>query len=309
MIDLPRGTLRIGTRGSPLAVTQTGWVADRLRERWPGLEVEIRRIKTSGDRLVGPLQAAGGKGLFTKEIEEALLAGDVDAGVHSLKDLPANLGGGLAIAAVPVREDARDVLISGSRGGIDGLAHGARVGTGSLRRQALLRHFRPDLDVVGLRGNVDTRLRRWRDGELDAVVLARAGLRRLGLDVPEAEPLPPEDFVPAIGQGALAIEAAPENGWWEVLHAIDDDTTARAVEAERAFLATVGGDCRTPIAAHAVVVDGDVALRALVASPDGRRLIRGERAGAVAVAGRLGEELARDLLDRGGREILAELAP
>ena len=303
------GRLRLGTRGSPLALVQTKWVAERLRERRPGVEVEIRTIRTSGDRWKGPLREAGGKGLFLKEIEEAILAGEVDAGVHSMKDLPAELPEGLGIAAVPAREDARDVLVASPAGGLGALRKGARVGTGSLRRTAQLRHLRPDLEVVGLRGNVGTRLERWRSGELDAVVLAAAGLRRLGLEVPEAEPLPPEVFLPAIGQGALAIEAATGSPSWELLAGLEDTTSARTAEAERAFLAGVGGDCDTPIAAWAVVSGSLLRLRAMIADPGGERLVSGERTGAATAAGEIGRVLALELLDRGGRDILEAIAP
>lgn len=299
-----RPLLRLGTRGSPLALRQSEWVAERLREAAPAVEVELRRIRTSGDRLPGSLVPFGGKGLFVKEIEEALLAGEVDAGVHSLKDLPVRLPAGLALAAVLEREDPSDVLISRQPGGLAGLLPGSRVGTSSLRRQALVRHLRPDVEVVPLRGNVETRLRRWREGEVDAVILARAGLKRLGLAIEEADPLPVEVFLPAIGQGAIGIEASPASEWWTLFQKLDHAPTARAVEAERAFLRAVGGDCHTPVAAHARVQGHALELRALVASPDGSRLVRGERRGSTGEAPHLGEELAFELLARGGREIL-----
>lgn len=301
--------LRVGTRGSPLAVRQTGWVAEQLRAANPGLETVIQRIKTSGDRITSrPLSEVGGKGLFVKEIEEALLARRVDVGVHSMKDLPAVLPNGLAIVAVPPREDPRDVIVTAVYGGLDGLRPGMRVGTGSLRRTALIRHARPDLEVISLRGNVETRLGKWRAGQVDAIILAQAGLRRLGIELAEAQPLSPEVFIPAIGQGALALEASPENPWWQLLRAFDDPMTAAATRAERAFLAALGGDCTTPVAAHAVI-DGDrLRVVAMIASPTGSGLVRGERRGAWSEGEAIGRDLAEELLNRGGREILRELA-
>jgi hydroxymethylbilane synthase len=284
-------------------------VAERIRQRAAGVDVELVRIRTSGDRETSrPLYDVGGKGLFTKEIDEALLAGEVDAGVHSMKDVPAALPAGLAIAAVPGREDPRDVLVARTRGGLGALPRGARVGTSSLRRRALVRHARPDVDVVDLRGNVETRLAKWRRGEIDGTLLAAAGLRRLGIELDEAEPLPAGDFVPAIGQGALAVEAAPGTRWWALLASLDEPDAARAVAAERAFLRAVGGDCKTPIAAHARVAGGALELAAVIADPDGERLVRGEVAGRVEEAESLGLKLGEDLLERGGRDILSSLA-
>ena len=299
--------IRLGTRGSPLALVQAVWIEARLREFDPSVAVEIRTIRTTGDRLTGSLHLAGGKGLFLKEIEEALLAGEIDAGVHSMKDLPAELPDGLVIAAVPVREDPRDVLVSGSASGWVGLVRGARIGTGSLRRQALLRHLRPDLDVIGLRGNVGTRLARWRSGELDGVVLAGAGLRRLGMEIPEAVPLDPETFLPAIGQGSLAVEASPDTRWWDLLVRLEDPEARVTATAERGFLSGVSGDCATPIAGLATLAGGLVRLRALVADPAGRRVVGGTREGPVSEADSIGRGLAAEILERGGREVLAGL--
>jgi len=303
------GALRLGTRGSALAVRQAEWVAAEIRARSPAVTVEVHRIKTSGDRIQArALAEIGGKGLFVKEIEEALAAGRIDAGVHSMKDLPASLAAGLEIVAVPVREDPRDVLVSLSTNGLGGLGRGARVGTGSLRRRAFLRHTRPDVEVVPMRGNVDTRIAKWRAREVDALILAHAGLRRLGLALPEARPLSIDELLPAIGQGALAVEAAAETRWWRVLAALDDSDSAIAVGAERAFLRAMGGDCTTPIAAHATVAGDEVRLRGAVGDPDGRRLVRAERSGRRQAAEDLGATVAEELLSRGGREILAELA-
>lgn len=302
------GTVRVGTRGSALAVRQAQWVAAEIRARAPGTGVEIVRIGTSGDRIRDrPLAEIGGKGLFVKEIEEALLDGRVDVAVHSMKDLPAVLAPPLAVVAVPPREDPFDVLIARSPGGLGGLGAGARVGTGSLRRRAFLRHLRPDLGVVPLRGNVDTRIAKWRAGEVDALILARAGLRRLGLEIAEARALSCEEMLPAIGQGALAIEARPDSPWRSVLVQLDHAPTAAAVGAERAFLRGMGGDCTTPIAAHAVIEGNQLRLSAAIGDPDGIVLLRGERRGQPPDAEAIGAALAEQLLWQGGREILREL--
>ena len=300
--------LRIGTRASALAVAQTEWVAAAIRERAPGVAVEIVRIKTSGDRITDrSLAEVGGKGLFVKEIEEALLDGRVDVGVHSMKDLPAVLASSLVIAAVPTREDPRDVLVSAAPGGIAGLARGARVATGSLRRSAFLRHARGDLEVVPIRGNVDTRLVKWRGGEADALVLARAGLRRLGLDVREAQAIEPGEMLPAIGQGALALETREASEWRELVAKLDDAPSFAATRAERAVLRALGGDCTTPVAAYGIVQGDRIRLRAAIADTEGRRMIRDEREGPVRDAESLGAALGRELLSRGGEEILEEL--
>jgi len=300
--------LRLGTRASALAVVQAEWVAAEIRVRAPGTAVELVRIKTSGDRIRDrPLYEVGGKGLFVKEIEEALLGGAVDLAVHSLKDLPAALAPGLALASVPRREDPRDCLVSSAAATLAALAPGARIGTGSLRRGAFLRHARPDVEVVPMRGNVDTRLTKWRTGEIDAVLLAAAGLRRLGALVPEAHPLPIEEMLPAIGQGALAIETREDGLAFAIAARMNDPATADAVRAERAFLRGMGGDCTTPIAALATVEGSDVRLEAAVASPDGRQVVRGELRGARSEAEALGLTLAEELLARGGGDILREL--
>ncbi len=301
-------TVRLGTRGSALAVRQTEWVAHQLRSRMPRVLVEIVRITTTGDRVADrQLGDIGGKGLFVKGIEEALRAGRIDAAVHSMKDLPAALAPRLAIAAVPPREDPRDVLVSATPGGIGGLPSGARVATGSLRRGAFLRHARPDLEIVPIRGNVDTRLGKWRAGAADALVVARAGIRRLGLDVREAQPLEPEEMLPAIGQGALAIETHDGGEWRALFATLNDAETAAAVTAERAVLRALGGDCMTPIAAYARAKDGRIRITAAVGDVEGRRMVRGEREGTASDADALGLALGRELLMRGGEEILAEL--
>lgn len=299
--------LRIGTRGSPLAVAQARWAARRLGERTPGLTTELVTIRTSGDRIVDrPLSEVGGKGLFIKEIEAALLAGEVDCAVHSMKDLPGELAPGLRIAAVPEREDPGDVVLTREGGGLGNLPHGAIVGTSSLRRMALVRAQRPDLKVHGLRGNVGTRIRKLSEGEVDAVLLARAGLRRLGIDYPHVDDVDLMDFLPAVGQGALGIETRADDVA-DVAGRIEHPLSRLAVDAERAFLARVGGSCVTPLAAYATIAGGILTLRALIAQPDGSRVVRGEAAGPPGEGKRLGGDLAEGLLSRGGAEILRSL--
>lgn len=301
-------TVRIGTRGSTLAVWQAGWVKQRLEAHWPDLRVELVPITTSGDRIQHvSLARIGGKGLFVKEIEQALLAGTVDLAVHSVKDLPAELPPGLSLSTIPEREDPRDVLISAGGSSLADLPEGTRVGTSSLRRQALLLHLRPDLRIEVLRGNVETRLRRQLEGRVDATILAAAGLKRLSLSLKNGVPLDAEEFLPAIGQGALGIEIRAGDEVAALLAPLHHPETAWAVEAERAFLSGMGGSCRTPLAARATVANGSLRLAALVASPDGKRLLRHERSGPTETAGQIGTETAALLLDRGGRDILAAL--
>jgi len=293
--------LRLGTRGSQLALAQSRWVARRLEESWPGLEVELRVIRTSGDAIQEvPLHALGGKGLFVKEIEEALLRGEVDLAVHSLKDVPAEIPEGLRLSAFPPRADPRDLVITREGGGLSSLPPGARIGSSSLRRQFQLRALRPDLEVVPLRGNVDTRLRRLREGKVDGVVLARAGLERLGLD-PGGEPLDPGEFIPAVGQGVLAVETREGDAEVEgILRVLDHHPTRVAVEAERSFLRSIGGGCQVPAGAYARLENGRVLLLAFLATPDGSRFARGEREGRPDEAARVGEELGLFLREKVG---------
>lgn len=303
-----RTTLRIGTRRSRLALWQANWVKGRLERQWPQLDVALVPIVTSGDKIRDrALSQVGGKGLFVKEIEDALLDGRADLAVHSVKDLPAVFPDGLVLSAVPQREDARDVLIS--RGGktLDDVPGGARVGTSSLRRQALLLHLRPDLRVETLRGNVDTRLRKHREGVVDATVLAAAGLKRLGLMPAQAHVLSEERFLPAIGQGAIGIETRDGTDVAEFVQPLHDRQSGLEVAAERAFLRAVGGDCRTPLAAKASVRPDGVHLDALIASPDGRIVLRGQETGPADDAVGPGARLAARLLSQGGREILERL--
>jgi hydroxymethylbilane synthase len=299
--------LRIGTRGSRLALAQAEWVRRRLEQAHPGLRAELVILKTSGDRIRDvPLYEVGGKGLFVKELESALLDGSIDCAVHSLKDVPGELAPGLIIAAVPEREDARDVVVTRQSGGLAALPDGARAGTSSPRRAALLRALRPALAVVNLRGNVDTRLAKLERGEVEALVLAAAGLHRLGLRPPHAETCDAREFIPAIGQGALALESRP-GAVAQQLHAIEHRPSRLAIDAERAFLTTVGGTCVTPLAAHATIAAQRLTLQALIAHPDGTRVVRGEEIGDAADGARIGAALGERLLRDGGATLLREL--
>ena len=293
--------LRIGSRGSKLAIWQAEWVRARLEER--GLPCLIEIIKTTGDKILDvPLARIGGKGLFTKEIEEALLEERIDLAVHSLKDLPTELPQGLTVASIPQREDPRDALVGAA---LNALPRGARVGTSSLRRSAQLRALRPDLEILDVRGNVDTRVRKQREGRYDALVMASAGLTRLGLEAHIAERLNPAIFLPAVAQGALAIETRDDGGdAWKACQTLSDPRATAEVTAERALLAGLGGGCQVPLGAHAQAHDDQLELRAVVVSPDGRLAIRKEAAGSIASAARLGEELARQFLASEARRII-----
>jgi hydroxymethylbilane synthase len=296
--------LRLGTRGSRLALVQSSSVADALRRL--GAEVELAPIKTSGDRLAGVAVADfGGKALFVKEIEEALLDDRVDLGVHSLKDMPALLPPGLVIATYPAREDPRDALLSPSGGEIEDLPRGARVGTSSLRRRVLLLSRRPDLAIEPIRGNVETRLAKLESGQYDALVMAQAGLNRLGLAPPHARPLPTEDFLPAVGQGILAVEVRQaDREMLELLSRLDDTRTRMEALAERSFLAALGAGCHTPVAGHCRLQDGTLRMSGLVASLDGAIMLRASVSGPVEAAEALGRELAAELLARGAGPLL-----
>jgi hydroxymethylbilane synthase len=297
--------IRIATRRSPLAKWQANHVAALLRSAEPGLDVRLHEVVTKGDKILDvPLADVGGKGLFVKEIEDALLAGDAEIAVHSMKDLPALLAEGLVVAAVPEREDPRDALCSPRWKTLDRLPSGARVGTSSLRRAAQLKAIRPDLDIQMVRGNVETRLRKASEG-LDAVVLAYAGLRRLGLAEHATQVLSPDEMLPAVAQGALALEArAADAATLGRLAALEHPETRVRTEAERGFLARIEGGCQVPIAGHARVEGARVALRALVASLDGKKIVRGERSAPLAEARAMGEALADELLSRGAADIL-----
>jgi len=305
--------LRIATRGSKLALWQAEHVRDRLRAQDPQLAVDLVVLSTAGDRTLDrPLAQLGGKGLFVKEIEEALLDGRAEVAVHSMKDLPSEIPDGLIIAAVPEREDVRDALLVRpglAARAIADLPTGARLGTSSLRRACQVRASRRDLEVVPLRGNVDTRLRKVQAGEVDAAILATAGLKRLGLDGAIARVLTVEESLPAIGQGALAVEARADDAATRArLARLHHAPTATATAAERAFLARLDGGCRTPLAAHAIL-DGDrLRIDGLVGRPDGSEILRASIEGAAADAIDLGRRLAERLLARGAAEILRACA-
>lgn len=292
--------LVIGSRGSQLALWQAHWVKARLEEL--GSECRIEIIHTTGDKITDvALSKVGTKGLFTKEIEEALLSGSIDLAVHSLKDMPTDVPAGLTLAAMPVREDPRDAVV-GKR--LAELPQGARIGTSSLRRSAQLRAVRPDLTIENIRGNVDTRLRKLDEGQYDSILLAAAGLRRLGWEDRIAELLEPETMCPAVGQGALTIETRDDGGAaFEICRRLDDEDTRVAVTAERAVLATLGGGCQVPIGAHATT-HNQLALHGVVVSPDGTEIIRANMTGAANDAEHLGRTLGEQLLADGGRAIL-----
>jgi hydroxymethylbilane synthase len=298
--------IRLGTRGSTLALAQARSIAAGLA----GAEVEIVPMRTEGDRLADArLAAVGGKGLFVREIEEALLRGDIDAAAHSLKDLPAEQPPGLTLAAFPSREDPRDVLVGRRPVTVPTLVPGARIGTSSPRRRALLLSLRADLRVEPIRGNVDTRLRKLGTGDWDAVVLAAAGLRRLGLEPQHCEALDPELVVPAVGQGIIAVQARSDDATTlALLERIDDAPTRTCAVAERAYLTRLGASCTTPMAAHARLVGGTLHMAAVVTSEDGRRVLRANATAAAADAERLGRGLADTLLARGAAAI-APLSP
>ncbi len=298
-------TLVVGTRGSKLAQWQADWVKDRLAAA--GYEVEIKVIKTTGDKLADvALTQAGTKGLFIKEIEEALLAGDVDLAVHSMKDLPNEQPHGLCVAAVPKRDDARDVLISRDGRRLGDLPSRARLGTSSLRRLSQLRCLRSDLEVVPLRGNIDTRLKKLDQGDYHAVVLAAAGVCRLGLQQRIAQCFAVEEMCPAVGQGALAVEIRKGDSRIErAVAPLDHSASHRAVRAERAMLRRLGGGCQVPIAAHAVVEDSRLRLLGVVASLDGLKIIRAAASGPSEDPEDVGAKLAQELLDQGAGAIIA----
>jgi hydroxymethylbilane synthase len=298
--------LRIGTRGSPLALVQARAVRERLAAALgrDAETIELRIIKTTGDTIVDrPLAEEGGKGLFTKEIEEALMRGDIDLAVHSAKDMPTVLPQGLVIAACLKREDPRDVFIANKAKTIKDLPHGARVGTASLRRQAIMMRMRPDLQVAPLRGNVETRLRKLDAGEADAIILALAGLKRLGLEGRATTIMSEQEFLPAAGQGAIAIETREDDiGTREMLARINDADTLTALACERAFLAELDGSCKTPIGGHATLDGNILQFRGLVARPDGSEAHETSAAGQRTEAVTIGADCGRALRQRAGAD-------
>lgn len=301
-----RSTVVLGTRGSKLAVHQSEWVQAQVHALAPHVTVTLRKIQTSGDKILDvPLAKIGGKGLFVKEIEEALLSGEIDLAVHSMKDVPTELPEGLAILCVPPREDPRDALISREGRLFMDLPLGARIGTSSLRRQSQLLHARPDLTIGMLRGNLDTRLRKLREGQFDAIVLAAAGLRRLAWAHEITEYLAPQISLPAIGQGALGIEGRQDDLFiHSLLSELNHAPTKIAVLAERGLLLRLQGGCQVPIAAHATVTETGMKLEGLVASVDGKELIRDTIEGTIEDPESIGIQLADRLLARGADRIL-----
>lgn len=299
---------KVGTRRSMLALTQTKWVVDQLKALAPEGSFELHEIVTKGDRILDvTLSKVGGKGLFVKEIEQSLMDKETDLAVHSLKDMPSELPEGLVIGAVPKRVDPRDVLLSKDGKTLDELPHGALVGTSSLRRSAQLLAYRPDLQIESVRGNIDTRVRKLNEGNFDAIVLAAAGLERVNWEGNISQYLPVEISLPAVGQGALAIECrADDQETLELLRRFDHEPTRRAVTAERSFLHKMQGGCQVPIGAYATVGEGDlVTLTALVASPDGKQVFKHTVTGNDPTA--LGLEAAEALLAQGAGEVLAQV--
>jgi hydroxymethylbilane synthase len=302
-------TITIGTRGSQLALWQANWIKDALGSRHPTLSIELTIIKTKGDKILDvPLAKVGGKGLFVKEIEEALLDGRIDLAVHSMKDMPADIPAGLCIGAIPEREDPRDVLITRNGLPLDQLQQGARVGTSSLRRSAQLLHLRPDLSIVPLRGNLDTRLKKLQSESLDAIVLAAAGVRRMGLADRITQLLDKSVMLPAVGQGALCIEIREKDPLIKpMVAALDDQPTRQVVMGERAFLKRLEGGCQVPIAGHGHIDKNGYTLTGLVCDVDGSHQIKQSRTGPESRNEEIGLELAEALLALGAGEILERL--
>lgn len=304
-----RREVRIGTRGSALALWQAEWVKSELEKRYPGMTVTLKKIKTTGDKILDvPLAKVGGKGLFVKEIEEAMMAGEIDIAVHSMKDVPTVFPEGLHLGAITKREDPRDALISRDSIKFNDLPKGAVIGTSSLRRQAQLMNIRPDFVIHQLRGNVDTRLRKLREGQFDAIILAAAGIKRLGLADNVTEFIPPEISLPAIGQGALGIECRsddPEIN--ELITFFNHPESRTCVIAERALLRRLEGGCQVPIACHGRIMDNKLLLIGLVGSVDGKRIIKDSIDGRPEDAEMLGRTLAENLLGQGADEILREV--
>ena len=302
-------SIKIGTRASKLALWQANWVQSALNEKFPDQTVELVTIKTKGDKILDvPLAKVGGKGLFVKEIEQALLVGRIDLAVHSMKDMPAEIPAGLCIGAIPQREDPADVLVAREDFDFSNLKRGAVIGTSSLRRAAQLRHARPDISISPLRGNLDTRLKKLQTENLDAIVLAAAGIKRLNLAHRITEYLGADIMLPAVGQGALCIEMRQEDPViGPMLAALDHANSRTVVRGERAFLNRLGGSCQVPIAGHGEILTDTFSLTGLVADTDGRRIIKANLSGPVDSAEAIGVKLAEQLLARGADKILEEL--
>lgn len=302
-------TITIGTRGSNLALWQANWVKSEIEKNTSGIKVDVKIIKTKGDKILDvPLAKVGGKGLFVKEIEKALLEGDIDLAVHSMKDMPAEIPVGLTIGAVPDRENPLDVFISTNHVALKDLPKGAVVGTSSLRRASQLKHARPDLEIKTLRGNIETRLRKLDEGQYDAIVLAAAGVLRMEYQDRITEYLDRETLLPAVGQGALCIEIREDDARiGPVVSALNHDDTRSVVTGERAFLHHLEGSCQVPVAAYGEVQGESYTLTGLVADLDGSRVIKNTLSGPISDSARLGVELAESLLARGAKTILDQL--
>ena len=299
----------IGTRGSKLALWQAEHIAGRIRERYPAIEVTLKKIVTTGDKILDvPLAKIGGKGLFTKELENAMLSGEIDLAVHSLKDMPTELPEGLMLAAITTRADACDAFVSLRYASLDELPQGAKVGTSSLRRRAQILKYRPDLQTVDLRGNLDTRIKKLENKEMDAIILATAGLKRLGLEQYITQILPSEICLPAVGQGALAIETRQDDPEvLSVLEFLNDSGTIAAVTAERAYLREVQGGCQVPVGVYGQINGDQLLLEATILKIDGTREVRAQMSASCSEAEELGVKLAQQMLAAGGKEILDEL--
>lgn len=301
--------IKIGTRGSKLALAQSSMIGDFIKKEHPDIDVELVIIKTKGDKIIdSPLSKIGGKGLFVKEIEEALLETRVDIAVHSIKDVPAELPDGLGIPFFPEREDPSDAFLSVKYEKLEDLPEGSRVGTGSLRRSSQLLNKRPDIEIIPIRGNVDTRIKKLESGELDAILLAASGLRRLGLSSKIKQLLPPLDFIPAVGQGALGLEVRSDDVECnKLIEFLNHPETALAVRAERAFLNRLEGGCQVPIGAHAFIEGNTIVIHGMVSELDGSRIIKDSLIGTCEQPEQAGETLAARLLDMGADKILAEV--
>lgn len=301
--------VKIATRKSPLAIWQAEYVRDRLIALHPGLQVELVRMSTQGDIILDtPLAKVGGKGLFVKELEQGMLAGEADIAVHSMKDVPVEFPEGLHLAVVCERDDPRDAFVSNNHASLDDLPQGARVGTSSLRRECQVRSYRPDLVVLPLRGNVNTRLAKLDDGQFDAIILASAGLKRLGFDERIRSSLTPEQSLPAIGQGAVGIETRIDDEEINALIApLSCEHTEIVVSAERAMNKRLAGGCQVPIAGFALLEDGELWMRGIVGKPDGSEMLYAEAKAKAADAEKLGVDLAENLLAQGADRILAEV--
>ncbi|MDV5063258.1 hydroxymethylbilane synthase [Veillonella sp. YH-vei2232] len=304
-----RTIIKIGTRKSALALWQAEYVGSELKRLYPHITVELVHFDTKGDQILEkPLAEIGGKGLFTAELEAAMHNGDIDLAVHSLKDMPTDLPAGLVLGAISKREEPYDALVSPKYKTLDQLPEGARVGTSSLRRQAQLLHVRPDLQISVLRGNVQTRLRKLEDENLDAIVLAQAGLKRLELGERITQTFTADEMIPAVGQGALAIECREDDTeMLEMLARINDESTRQAVEGERSFLRQLNGGCQVPMGVHGTIHKGQLTLKAIISSLDGRTVYEGEITGPASKGGILGKNLAKALYEEGGKRIVDAL--